>query len=305
MFKAPEDYEIVYEKIYKKCLKYIELGYWQNLTKKDLDNWLNNFKNDEERYFSILVINKIIYRNEQSILSMLHNTFFIKLPKYLRNKGLYKINDLEDFQEKLFSSSKNLNLTFPLRFSTITTGDLGESGHLYMKLARDNFITRSLIIDVEKTEIDRHVKVLCFIDDFVGSGQQISDFIEDNISKLKNYDLLFIPLIAHEYGIKNILKKAKELSLMIEIQPIESISLENSFFYYNKNKQFLFDNENTIESLHKFYKELIKKRGLKCSSRYGFGAIGTTHIFSTGVPDNNLSIIYKNNDKWKALKEKR
>lgn len=318
-FCAPENYKEFYNIIYRKCLTFIQLGYWDNLTKKQLDTWLSNFREADEKYLAALILNKLIYRNEASILSMFSNLFYIEVPKYLKSKNVYTVNDLDYFRTKLYKSQENFFQIANFRFSTISTGDLGESGHLYIRYLREHFICNALIVDISSekkpTPDDEQykfenilpcIKTIIFIDDFIGSGEQIKEFILDNKEKLELFDnIVFMPLVAHQKGIDNVLEYSKELLLNIEVRPIEIMTYENSSFYLHEKDDTLFDGENTIDDLRTFYKDLFESKDFDISSEYGFGDLGLMHIFSTGVPDNNLPIIYKTNEAWHALKEKR
>lgn len=317
-FKAPENYKDFYNLIYKKCLVLINLKYWDKITKVHLDTWLGNFKGKEEKYLASLILHKLIYRNEDSIISMISNIFFIELPKYLKVKKVYTVNDLDCFRKKLFKSQEVFFQEIDFRFSTISTGDLGESGHLYIKYLREYFICSDLIVDISSERdpqpgeeyyfqnIHSSIKTIVFIDDFIGSGSQITEFIEKNDKKLAIFDnLVFMPLVAHQKGIDDIIKVGTNFGLNIEIIPVETINYENSSFYLSEDKDTVFDGKNTIHDLHTFYKELIEEKDFDSFPEYGFGDLGLVHIFSTGIPDNNLPLLFKTTDSWQALREKR
>ncbi|PHR73347.1 MAG: hypothetical protein COA66_02865 [Arcobacter sp.] len=305
-FTAPDDYQVFYKMVYKRCIVYINLNYWDKITKYDLDVWLANFKNDEEKYLAALILNRLIYRNEKSILAMLSNIFFVELPQYLKKNNIFTVNDLELFDKKLYIKAKNFKNVATFRFTTITTGDLGESGHLYIKYLREYFVCNDLIIDISSPTIERYVNTIVIIDDFIGSGKQLSEFIRNNESNLKRFKhIVFMPLIAHTIGISNVLEVAREKELSIDIIPIEEISFENSFFYHNVEEDYLFDGYNKLTSLYAFYEELVESKIDIKNNKFGVGKLGLTHVFSTGVPDNNLPIIYKSSVNWTALREKR
>lgn len=315
-FIAPENYKDFYNLIYKKCLVLINLNYWDKITKVKLDTWLANFKGKEEKYLASLILHKLIYRNEDSIISMINNIFFIELPKYLKDKNVYKVDDLDYFRKKLFETQENFFREVDFRFSTIATGDLGESGHLYIKYLREYFICSGLIVDISSERnpesgeeyyfqnIHSSVKTIVFIDDFIGSGSQIIEFIEDNYKKLAIFDnLVFMPLVAHQKGIDEIIGVG--FGINIEIIPVETINHENSSFYLSESEDSVFDGKNTIHDLHTFYKELINEKDFDSFPEYGFGNLGLTHVFSTGIPDNNLPLLFKSTYSWQALREKR
>lgn len=312
-FKAPDDFQLFYDEIIKRCYSYIELGYWDKIDKKTLTNWLDNFQTNEEKYLSSLILHKIIYRNAQAITAMLDNIFQIILPNYLMKNNIYTCNDLELWEAKLFNPGMNFDTITKFRISTITTGDLGESGQFYMRLLREKYISSKMLCDITRTNFKtlkkRHVDTIIFIDDFIGTGTQIGNFIDTYHKNLNEFsNIAFIPLIAHEKGIEAIQRKAQIYNLDITILAVETITCQNASFYLNKPLGDKFDGHNTIKDLLLFYKNFTKTYNIETNIDhiYGFGNLGITQLFSTGTPDNNLPLIYKNiNLSWKALQEKR
>ena len=313
-FVAPTGYEIVYEEIVNRIHSYIKLKYWDKIDHKQLSDWLENFKNPEERYLSILILHKIMYRNSEAIQSTINNIFHILLPNYLSKNNIMNVIDLEEWEGKLFDPSKRFSTTAPFRISTITTGDLGESGHTYMRILRDKFVTKDMLFDITRKDIlytkPSYVKTIIFIDDFIGTGTQIKEFLKDNTNNLQLFkNIVFFPLVAHDTGITLIEETANELNLNISIIPVEKIDYNNSSFYFNDDDQVKFDGTNTIESLKIFCQNLAQKQQLESDMNniFGFGNLAITHLFSTGTPDNNLPFIYKSKSatNWIALQEKR
>lgn len=303
-FKVPENYLEVYEEIIKKCYSFIELGYWDKIEKRHLDRWLNNFKSPEEKYFSVLLLNKIIYRNQKSIISSLTQLFHIILPELLQKYKIYENKfDLEDWENKL--KTKEFKNETNFLFSEITTDKLGNSSSFYMRLLRENFIHYNFLRSIKVDNSD-DTKALIFIDDIIGSGEQVSDFIEEYKENIRQYGkVFFIPLIAHEKGIEKIERTCEKLEIFnVVIFPIELLGKHNSFFNFKVEK---FDDVNTVEDLRNFYEELIKNNNIIENKNflYGFGELELLLLFSTGVPDNTLPLIYSNIDGgWHSLQKR-
>jgi len=309
--KLPRNHNQYYNYIIERTKKYIKLGYWSEIDFYTLDRWLNNFNTEEEKYLSALILDKIIYRNEATIKSLFSKMFHISLPNILEEYNIYFIEENIESWEKALKS-KGAKDIYPFRFTTITSEkELGDSGADFMRrLRRYYLVNRELIIiiDSEKTN---NVNTLIVIDDLIASGEQVKNFIEDNLEYINKYrHVIFMPLIAHEGGIQSILKKIERLSYheklnqsIVHIKPIEVINERNSFFY-EKEKGKLIDGENTIKEIESFYCSFIKNR--VSSDLYGYGDLSLLLIFSTGIPDNTLPIIHETNEekKWYALYEK-
>jgi hypothetical protein len=310
--KLPKNHYQYYERIIERSKKYIKLGYWSEIDLAILERWLNNFNSEEEKYFSALILDKIIYRNEMTIKSMFSKMFHITLPNILEEKEIYLAEmNLEEWEKTLKNPIEKNKL--PFRFTTITSEkELGDSGSDFMRRLRKYYlVNRELIIRIDNDK-DNCVNTLIVIDDLIASGEQTKTFIEENLPKINEYRyVIFMPLMAHVAGVSNVNEKKRNLEYTeqlnentIYIKPIELISEENSFFYEKDNTK-LIDGENTIQEIKDFYTNFIKNK-FKTSEIYGVGSLSLLLMLSSGMPDNTLPIIHETNENtnWYALYEK-
>lgn len=303
-FTVPENHREIYDEVVKKCYSFIHLKYWDKIEKRHLDRWLSNFKSSEERYLAALILNKVIYRNQKSIISSLTQLFHIILPDLLSKYKIFDHElDLEEWEQELQSKDFQKHTNF--LFSEIVTDKLGNSSSFYMRLLRENFIHHSFLRSIKIDNFDSK-EALIFIDDIIGSGTQASEFISEYKEKLEQYRIVFfIPLIAHEKGLNKI-KETCDIENInnIVISPIELLSQHNSFFQFKNNK---FDGLNTIQDLKDLYEEIVDRHSLVENRHflYGLGELELLLLFSTGVPDNTLPLIYTNGiGTWHSLQKR-
>lgn len=310
-FKAPDNYQELYDEVVAKCYALIKLKYWDKIQKSNLDQWLRNFSSPEEKYLATLILNKIIYRNFASIMSAMSQLFYVNLPELLSKYNIYTVPTyLHDWEKLLKKETFSQQTTFA--FSTITTGELGESSAFYARLLREYFLHKNLLKTIQENLPER-ISTLIFIDDIIGSGDQVNEFIKDNRLVLQKYkNIFFMPLMAHEVGIKNIQRNIKLFNLehIIHIIPIETLTLENSFFHFKKNAFSsieTFDGVNSIDDLRIFYKFIVDTKKVVDSTNlvFGFGNLALSLLFHTGVPDNTIPLIYRSvENSWASLQEK-
>jgi len=308
-FKAPHNYLEFYNEMVRKSEKLIEIGYWDKIEIRKLHEWLKNFKTDEEKYLSSLILYKLVYRNDKTIDSMMNKLFHITIPNLLDKFNIYTLNmTIDDWRNKL--RDKGFKNVMNFSFSTITSNELGDSGNDYVRRLREKFVVKELICKVTDKKI-RHHKALIFIDDILASGTQICDFLHDEKDSLINYDyLIFTPLVAHKKGIDKIQRYFELLGYKnyLIIEPLEVITCDNHMLDFKIKDDGYFDAENSIEDLESFYISLVKTKGLKQhkEDNFGFGNLGLNLIFSTGIPDNTIPLIRCTNDdnSWHALYEK-
>lgn len=307
-FKVPEDYQFFYDEVIEKCKTLIHLNYWDDIDIATLNDWLKNFKSPEEKYLSALILHKLVYRNKKAIYSMLSKLFHVTLPNILEENNIFSITtNMETWKASLKNKSFKNKATF--YFSTIISNEPGESGGEYMRFLRKHFVDKELIVFATH-KAEKSKKALIFIDDIIATGTQVSEFLEKYRQQLTHYKyLIFLPLIAHTEGIKEVEQEASQRGLKtLIIRPVEILNEESSFFHFSTNEDGQFDNVNTINDLRTFYNAIISKYYLEDdASKYaGFGNFGLTLIFGTGVPDNTLPIIHQRGKKsaWVPLYEK-
>ncbi len=112
-FKIPPNYLEFYNEIVGRCHSLIELKYWDKIEPRTLDAWLDNFKTDEEKYLSSLILYKLIYRNDKTIDSMLSKLFHITIPNILENNNIFiHAGNLETWEARLKNPKFQLTIEY-------------------------------------------------------------------------------------------------------------------------------------------------------------------------------------------------
>lgn len=304
-FTAPDDYLEFYDEVVRKSYALIELNYISGITKKNLNLWLDNFKTKEEKYFSSLLLDSIIYRNKNAIISLTMRIIQTILPNILEKLDIYKFKSIKEWEEKLISDVSYKGL--PFIFSTIDTvdGKCGKSGHeLIRLLSKNEIINRNLTLDLNFSKPNQSCKTVIFLDDLLGSGKQFEDFIKLNLDKLSDIDnIIYCPLVAHETGLKRIKEFSLEISKRIYVYPAEKINEKYNFFYQKLNNSKSIDGINLDRDIIEFHEKLMINNNLvkDVNEIYGFGSLGLLYFFETGIPNNTLPILRNQTKDWNRL----
>lgn len=91
------------EAIIEQSKKLIKIGYWDNVKVSVLQRWLDNFKDEKEKYLAASVLSELIYRNRETVTSMGYNIFSIILPQILEELDIYHIEDIEKWMNDINS----------------------------------------------------------------------------------------------------------------------------------------------------------------------------------------------------------
>ena len=159
--------------------------------------------------------------------------------------------------------------------------------NIYTLLANSGYFNDSDFIKISNlNELDKNIKRLIILDDFIGSG----DTILKQIKKIIDYgftkkEIIIISYICHESGKNNIENFVTDNNINLKYEVLENTYLKKGLDY------------NLVKYINKICKK-CKKREL----RYGYGNCGSMVSINLTSPNNNLPILYgKNIDGWDSL----
>jgi hypothetical protein len=152
------------EAIIEQSKKLIKIGYWDNVKVSVLQRWLDNFKDEKEKYLAASVLSELIYRNRETVTSMGYNIFSIILPQILEELDIYHIEDIEKWMNDINSPKHARNL--PFRTSVINNVDskVTKSGDVIHTFLQRDFFDKNLGVKVENIEkLPPRIKAIVFL----------------------------------------------------------------------------------------------------------------------------------------------
>lgn len=248
----------------------------------DILKWLNNFQKDETK---------------------------IALD-YLYRFTIYTSNEIEEiFHESLNQILRKLKGQQKAIIHPI--GKFGKSGSMmsYLLKKTNSFKCNDekLYLTSDYTEFDnlyQSYSTLILVDDFVGTGKSILDYLTDYIkNRLDLFEkVYFICVAGMEIGIKNINQKFDEIFVPKSNIYKKAFSSDASYFGY---RNFGLHRQVAYEYGSKLTKPVI----LKCGKKKFPNALGYENTqaligFFYGCPNNTLPIFWKESDnqlKWSSL----
>ncbi len=295
MFSLPKEWESFYVEMQTRAKSYIRINYW-NISEEELALWLSNFQTNEEKFLSAIIIYRLIYRNEQSRLSMYHHIIEILLPSILKEKEIYAIDSLDQFHYDLKHSFHNI----PFRFATIegVDGKASKSGHEILRnFVRKGSFHSSLEISINhiKNLNPTEIKAIILFDDIMGTGEQFDTYLQNFQSELENFILIYCPLTSHVDAMDYINKKYPD----VIVSPVEI--LDNQYTFFDKSFMPKITENIDMNEFKKFYCNFIKSKTKLKRNLLGKGNQALSYIFDVSSPNNSLPILTYEDENWHKL----
>ncbi|TFG20495.1 MAG: hypothetical protein EU529_14825 [Promethearchaeota archaeon] len=271
--------DIIETIINRNVKKFLNLDYYPKedaLIKSRIFKWVNQFTEGDDRIVAAFLLDKLWIIPNQWCLDKFEE---------------FRINELS-------SINKDDIYIFAVKGS-------GSSGEYWRhKFFRDlDFEKENLrTINTLENESDKQFwdyKVILFIDDIIGSGQQFLEFIEEYMLESQNLQnrfhqsrVIYYTIIATEFGIKEISKIIPKIE-----------------FFYGKLLKKLFDDDNSIWKKSTIIsKEIIKEMCEKYGNKLllnpdfllGYKDSQLLIGFQDHTPDNTIPILWVSNN-WQNL----
>ncbi|GGB86450.1 hypothetical protein GCM10011352_10440 [Marinobacterium zhoushanense] len=285
--ELPNSVELYIDKIKKRCDSLIRSQIWNGIDRNKLNRWLSSFKNPEERYLAAFILDNLTFRSESQTKAMIFQIILRKIPQLLQEEEYFsKYRD--KWPETLTKSGT------PIRLVPVLRKNDGpyKSGQIVSR----EYITQVGVnkrIIISPDQIDKSIKdgakLFIFIDDFLGTGNQFSEFYEENqkIIEVNNITTLYVPLAAHEYGVEKVKSKFPNLRLAAS----EILSENNGLFFSDNG--MLPDNINTCDAAKALYLSISQSLlGTGFSMPLGYEDLSLTYGFNHATPNATLPLLW-------------
>lgn len=284
--------------MFSRCRELISYGVWSGIQQSRLKSWIANFRTLEERYFAALVLDLLVYRSDDQTLSLLRQLLSRVIPDHARISGLSAAVRMtyQSVRTDKVDPKVRIVPVIPPGSSPTKSGPV-----IARHLKRTLRISERWVIYPEQVEaVLPSLDAVIFIDDFLGTGDQFSDFLLDTqlAPHINSSCFIYGCLAAHRYGIQSLQKMFPKL----HIAAVER--LDDSHALFHSDSGTFPDGENSAEKAKEFYYSLLSDRGINISGpdRRGYGHLELAYAFQHSVPDNSLPILWwDGGELWRPL----
>jgi hypothetical protein len=288
IFRVPQFGLSFPSEVMSRSMDLIDRSIWSGMKPVRLRRWMKNFTTDEENYFAGCILDALIYRSDEQTTALVVQLFQRSLVDLARN-DVPPLGLVDDWLKLLRAGDRRVKLVAAVKRTDLTH----KSAHLISRLMKRQLSIHPQSI-AKPWELDQHImsgtKMLVFVDDFLGTGQQFDELLEqEHLDWIfsKAY-VVFAPFVAHTKGIAYLKKKYPQL----RITATEVLDGRHELF--NPVARAFDDGLNTADMAKQFYFDFLQKKGFSFpdGNREGFGGLGLTYVFEHAVPDNNLPLLW-------------
>lgn len=302
---------------YDKQIEVLNSTLWEHRALRPrIDEWLDNFKTDQEREYSLYLLSRLMYFSSSNIRSLL-KALYRDLYRYPVIEQIRKNNG--DTLDEALIESKFQEELMHTRF--LGVGNPSESGvHLLYYFRQENRIPKRLFVNTDDV-IERHTdgKVslrtdfkdatrFVFIDDLCGSGQQattdtnVKRCVADLRTLKPNAHISYLMLFGMTEGVLNV----KGCGLYDCADAV--IELDESYKCFSDKSRYFRDGihdkaiaqdiayRHGYNIIHEYMKMLGKNPQeqdvIAQNNALGFGNCQLLISMHHNTPDNTLPIIW-------------
>lgn len=290
-----DNWKLYYEMVTERCMQLVESGIWNGIDRNRYQSWLNNFQTQEQKTLAALVLDSLIFRSEDHVISMLED---------LLSKGLHNLwrihhdplfgtnNPLQMLRER--HGNYNVRIVAAKSLSDKNNVSADYINHLLFNKLNIKKDYECHPNDI-KNKIQEGINCFIIIDDCSLSGTQINDFLEKvDYSNITGARFYLAACTIHN----DALSFLQENHPSIPVVFAEYLDSKNCFFDDLPLAELgLTSKEDAIDK----YKQIIRDLGIRTREKIGFNDMALTYAFAHCTPNDSLSILFYNSTNFHNL----
>lgn len=293
-----ESVESYIDHVCERGMMLIRNGLWAGIDPFRYKGWWKNFEGTKERLLAALLVDRLIYRSEEHMKSMLFDLLTVAVPNCMRLSGDKDYAKNRKLLTKLCENGDNgirlVNINEPDQPSQ-SSGEIMNFVNHYMNVRRNNIIFQQKVVK----EYAEGARIFILMDDIICTGGQIKAAL-DGIRPEKMEDARFYVAVccACKRGIDII----KDSYPKVGIAYTELLVEDHAFFDSLEYEKIPFENKDNLKS---FYEEYAQKKKFEKKRLYGKDDMALVYAFQNSTPNASLPILYWKNNVFNQFLNKR
>lgn len=275
---------------------------WSGLDECDVYNWLDNFQDSFGKYIALKILIHSIYYSEKNVVDLLSYGIYEKIHSAEIKRQLVINNNI--LTPRTETNSQLLDRVENSAFVPLL--DKSRPGESANQMTR--YLIQKLNISPHQTffigdltnEVILKQRSIIFLDDCIGSGNQLDDFFgKSNVQSVVNYaaknniELYYLIITGYKYNIQKVQQRDNLKNIKIvacdELNDFDRIFNEQNIIWQDKEE---------FEKANQYFKDLENNLGI---SQYGWASLDFAVFMHNTVPDWSLPIFWTSNSDWTPL----
>lgn len=276
--------------------------------KSRLENWLSNLTNDDDRRTLFKILPHIFYVGSKEFNNLFRVAYNEIIAKWLIDINNIDFNDIDDAKIRIDSSLRecwicpitdSLNINSFFHINNIPSNGWNEWRPQWYTIDRGNHLWKTYRDYISEYRIRK----LILLEDFVGTGSQVSGVVEFILNQGLDIDVLLIPLINCPSGHRcftDIENRYDRLTYGAVLKPSG-----NCFITHLEVPSEPIDFSTIRDLLKRSYLQV--SNGVpesdydKPYSPFGYSQTGGLIVMHSNTPDNTIPSIHWNSDTWNPV----
>ncbi|MYN28926.1 phosphoribosyltransferase-like protein [Duganella levis] len=290
-----QDSSLFISQVHNRAHHFIQSGIWQSVEEARLTNWIRQFEQYDAELLGAVLLDNLILKSKPQFKAML-STLMTCAELCV---------DMQHDRELVGILSRSKDPGVRLAPAISLEQPPTKSGFYVLRLLQRMYRIKDdwLAWPQRFAEIPKSVKTLIVVDDFLGSGDQFSDFVSlSNLSQLHKdrpeLRIVYLVAAAHQSGI-DILRR--DFSF---VEIICGDVLTDDFHLFDGTRLNSRYRTNVAAQLKEQYLELLKKAGMPPNGKvhpFGYKQQGVCYAFEHSTPNNTLPIYWYETEYWTTL----
>lgn len=292
---ALQDSNLFISQVHNRAHHFIQSGIWQSVEKARLTNWIRQFEQYDAELLGAVLLDNLILKSKPQFKAML-STLMTCADLCV---GLEYDRELVDILSR--TKDPRVRLAPAISLQQPPT----KSGFYVLRLLQRMYRIKDdwLIWPQRFAEIPNCVRTLIVVDDFLGSGDQFSEFVGlSNLTELHtsrpSLRVVYLVAAAHQSGI-DVLRRDFPF-----VEIICGDVLTDDFHLFDGTKLNTRYRAKVSAQLRETYLELLTKAGIPSTGKihpFGYGQQGICYAFEHSTPNNTLPIYWYETANWTTL----
>ncbi|MFD1257317.1 hypothetical protein ACFQ3S_10960 [Mucilaginibacter terrae] len=290
------------EKVHQ--LRIVCLSQWDYLKYSNVSNWLeDNFKNDiEGKYYATKILLHTLYYSKKDLEKLLLYGLNEKIYGELLKSELIRTDNI--YIQHSDAETRILKLKQASFFIPLSDSDKPqESGNAIVADLVHKLEVPAKDVDFVKN-VDKNKlldkKYLIFVDDCIGSGDQLRDFLNSpKVEEIKNMcqeldiSIYYLALVGYQYNVEELI--FNQYTVGVRIRVCDLLTEKNRVF---SDENVIWASKEEKVAAVQYFKNIESTKGIDL---FGHGHLDFAIILHNRVPDWSLPIFWKEMTGWKCL----